>query len=352
MRKSGNTAFISAAEIASIVQKRPGAARATSATGGRLVSLVDGKEYSISSAGITIGRDASADVVVAENEVSRKHAEIVPVDAGYEVRDYSANGLFVNGTRIEKAQVLSRADVIRVGTEEFRFYADVRPTAPTPGPAVAVPLVRSAPAAATPVVPPATAAGNGRSGLAVPEPSAPAADRDRRPVLATLEVTNAGITKGTTYEIHVPLAHVGRGSHNDIVITDDSVSETHAKFQRRDDGWYVVDAGSTNGTYVGGQRLSAERRLEGAPDVRFGGVKVIFRAAEIPGDAVPGTRPIANVDRMSSRPAARSPRVPTPESASATVSPSVRPNRGLSTWVWIVVVLAILAAGAIYTLNR
>src|SRR5262245_32500842 len=40
--KVGNTAFISAAEIASIAQKRSGPARATSATGGRLVSLVDG----------------------------------------------------------------------------------------------------------------------------------------------------------------------------------------------------------------------------------------------------------------------------------------------------------------------
>jgi pSer/pThr/pTyr-binding forkhead associated (FHA) protein len=178
-----------------------------------------------------------------------------------------------------------------------------------------------------------------------------AVDRDPRPVLATLEVTNAGIMKGKTYEIHVPLAHVGRGSHNDIVITDDSVSETHAKFQRRDDGWYLADAGSTNGTYVGGQRLSAERRLDGAPDVRFGGVKVLFRAADVHGDAVPGTRPIASVDRMSSRPAEHSPRVPTAESAPPPSS-SAGQQRGLSAWVWIVVGLAILAAGAIYTLNR
>src|SRR5262245_33136554 len=71
--KSGNTAFVSAADIAAFVQKRSGPARATTATGGRLVSLVDGKEYSISEIGVTIGRDASADVVVAQNEVSRKH---------------------------------------------------------------------------------------------------------------------------------------------------------------------------------------------------------------------------------------------------------------------------------------
>ena len=46
--KSGDTAFVSAADIAAILaSKRSGPARATAATGGRLVSLVDGKEYSI-----------------------------------------------------------------------------------------------------------------------------------------------------------------------------------------------------------------------------------------------------------------------------------------------------------------
>ena len=143
--------------------------------------------------------------------------------------------------------------------------------------------------------------------------SPPRLARDR-PVLATLEVTNAGLTKGQTFEIHVPLAHVGRGAHNDIVLTDDSVSETHAKLQRRDDGWYVVDAGSTNGTYVGGQRLSAERRLEGAPDVRFGGVKMIFRPTSVPIDGALAGHARHRERRSRAAPTAQRPS-PTPASA-------------------------------------
>ena len=50
--------------------KRTGAARATLATGGRLVSLVDGKEYTVSEKGLVIGRDAGSDVVVPRNEVA------------------------------------------------------------------------------------------------------------------------------------------------------------------------------------------------------------------------------------------------------------------------------------------
>src|SRR3989304_6247530 len=42
----------------------------------------------------------------------------------------STNGVWVNGTRIEKTQVLGRGDVVKLGPEEFRFYADVAKPAP------------------------------------------------------------------------------------------------------------------------------------------------------------------------------------------------------------------------------
>ncbi len=310
--KAGATQYVSAGEVAAMAARRAGPARATAATGGRLVSLVDGKEYNIPPAGITIGRDATSGVVVAQNEVSRKHAELLPVEGGYEVRDFSANGVLVNGARIDKPTILSRADVIRVGTEEFRFYADV--------------------ATAKPVVPPAAAE--------VTRPAVGPSSRplDTRAVLAVLEVTNEGPTKGTEFEIRVPLAHVGRGPHNDIVIADDSVSDTHAKLQRRDDGWYVVDVGSTNGTYVGGQRIPAERRLDGAPDLRFGGVKMVFRPRDMAADPNKGTRAIASVDR------------PAPQQTASVAEP--KPRSGMPGWVWGVAVLAIAGAVAFFLLNR
>src|SRR4051812_7051236 len=76
--KAGATQFVSNTDLQRPAQKRSGTARATRASGGRLVSLVDGKEYTIPEQGTVIGRDASSDVVVAQNEVSRRHAEIVP----------------------------------------------------------------------------------------------------------------------------------------------------------------------------------------------------------------------------------------------------------------------------------
>jgi pSer/pThr/pTyr-binding forkhead associated (FHA) protein len=384
--KGGTTQYVNREEVASILKNRPGAAasapgataRATQSTGGRLISLVDGKEYEIPASGITIGRDASCGVVVAQSEVSRKHAEIAPTDTGYVVHDYSTNGVYVNEARVQKSRLLARADVLRIGDEEFRFYADVRAAAPAPAnasapvrvaPAPTPPPAASAPAASPP--PPAPTARPAEAAdvpqavstapmAAVPAmkevataPAIPAVSDDvasapaaHRPVLATLEVINEGVNRGKRYEIHVPLAHIGRGAHNDVVIDDESVSDTHAKLQRRQDGWYLVDVGSTNGTYVGGARLLSERRLDGTPDVRTGGVKMVFRAAEQPAAGTKGTRAIAStpIDRSvlarPTRPAMPATEVPDEEV----------PQSSSRVWLWFFILAAALA-GAIYLLK-
>jgi pSer/pThr/pTyr-binding forkhead associated (FHA) protein len=100
-------------------------------SGGRLISLVDGKEYLVPPEGLRIGRDPGSDVVINQTQVSRRHATITATAAGYEIKDYSSNGLKVNGLKIGASYVLSRGDVLKIGTEEFRFYADNVALAPT-----------------------------------------------------------------------------------------------------------------------------------------------------------------------------------------------------------------------------
>lgn len=100
-------------------------------SGGRLISLVDGKEYVVPPQGLKIGRDPGSDVVINQSQVSRRHATIAATAAGYEIKDYSSNGLKVNGLKIGTSYVLSRGDVLKIGSEEFRFYADNVALAPT-----------------------------------------------------------------------------------------------------------------------------------------------------------------------------------------------------------------------------
>lgn len=171
-QKGGATQFVTAGDVAAMAARR-GPAMATTGTGGRLVSLVDGKEYTIPVTGLVIGREVGADVVVPLAEVSRRHAEIVPMGEGYRLTDLSTNGVLVNGERVAQSRLLNRADVIRVGSEEFRFYADVaKPVgaAPASQPAGATgppPAVRE-PAGG----PPAAAAA--RRPAPRPEPAPPA----------------------------------------------------------------------------------------------------------------------------------------------------------------------------------
>ena len=139
-RRSGSTQFLQAVKVPEAMAQARSAAQAAPAsanTGGRLVSLTDGREYVISGASLVFGREASCDVVVGGKDVSRRHAEIVQTPKGYLIVDSSTNGTFVNEERVRGQRILTRADVVRIGDDNFRFYADVAPAAaasPSPPP--------------------------------------------------------------------------------------------------------------------------------------------------------------------------------------------------------------------------
>ena len=358
-RSAGSTQYLGVPRAGSRVDGPP-AERATESTGGRLVSLVDGREYTIGEAGVTIGRDASCEVVVPATEVSRRHASIAPVEGGYLLTDLSTNGVLVNGDRVPKARILGRGDMIRIGGEEFRFHADpavARPEARAAYPhanmnaTTAHPAARVAPAPA-PAPAPASSGSAGPAGHAA-APVHPAALAEAaagsatgqgtpraRPALATVEIVNEGVLKGKRFEIVSALTHVGRGAHNDIAIIDDSVSDSHAKIQKRETGWFVVDMDSTNGTYVGGRRISGERQLIGSPDIRFGGIKMIFQVAGDTVDDAKSTRAITGMPRGAPATAAR----PVARAPSALVTEPVEPppaGRGLG-WVWLAIVILVI----------
>lgn len=348
-RKAGQTQALAGLKVDDVYQPRTsGGSKVTSATGGRLVSLVDGREYIVSPTGISIGRDAGCDVVVPSPEVSRRHAELMAGPGGYTVTDLSTNGVFVNGERVARARTLARGDVIRLGTEEFRFYADVAPaTSSTPAP-LDTPLAPATPASpATPAKAPASTPAPAVA--AAPAPASSGGDAsagarsqaDPRPVLATLELMNEGPLKGKRIDIRTALTHVGRGAHNDVVLTDDTVSDSHAKIQKREGGWYLVDMGSSNGTYAGGQRITGEALLNGQSSVRFGAIRATFTpTADSRGDSG-STRVIAGLSAEQARKMSR-------EVASQAATPAV--ERGIPGWVWLLVVV-LVAAGAFFILK-
>src|SRR5437764_13693929 len=80
-------------------------------------------------------------VVVTDKDVSRRNAEIVHTPRGYLVVDSSTNGTFVNEEQVQGQRILARTDVIRIGEEQFRFYAEA-PALPASSPPAGGPAVR------------------------------------------------------------------------------------------------------------------------------------------------------------------------------------------------------------------
>jgi pSer/pThr/pTyr-binding forkhead associated (FHA) protein len=69
---------------------------------------------------------------------------------------------------------------------------------------------------------------------------------------------------------------IGRSAENDIALADDFASARHARVEPRRDGVWVSDAGSTNGTYVNGSKLSKPHRLEPGDVIRVGGTDLRY----------------------------------------------------------------------------
>lgn len=63
---------------------------------------------------------------------------------------------------------------------------------------------------------------------------------------------------------------LGRGADSQIVLEGDSVSRRHAHLERRAGAWYVVDDGSTNGTYVNEEQIVREQLLVNGDRIKVG----------------------------------------------------------------------------------
>jgi len=302
-RRSGSTQYVQAMNLPQAMEQMKAASgKATANTGGRVVSLTDGREYAVAGQSLVFGRDATCDVVVSGKDVSRRHAEIVQTPKGYLLVDSSTNGTFINESRVEGQKLLARADVIRIGEENFRFYADTAAAASPPPP----------PPPENPQPGPATNAPQ-----AAPPPSAPGAGG-----LANLLI-RAGTLKGQRLVVKTPVVNIGRADYNDCVLPDESVSTSHAKLQRREGVWVLVDLDSTNGTFVDGERLKGESPLAPGATVRFGDVSAVFEPTD---DAVGvakggGTRMMEVMKPAAPKPAP----APAPPRPSAPAKPRPKP---------------------------
>jgi hypothetical protein len=99
-------------------------AEATEATRGRAQLRYEGRATILGGSGAVLGRSRECDVVVSDENASRRHAEVSASGSQWIVRDLgSTNGVKVNGERIRDARPLRDGDIIQLGLSEITFEA-------------------------------------------------------------------------------------------------------------------------------------------------------------------------------------------------------------------------------------
>ncbi|MCR4512812.1 FHA domain-containing protein [Aeromicrobium sp. 50.2.37] len=93
--------------------------------------------------------------------------------------------------------------------------------------------------------------------------------------------TKLQVVSGPNSGQSVPLGEgpvlLGRGTDAAIRLDDDYVSTRHARFATNGEQWFVEDLGSTNGTYLGSQRITSPTPVGLGLQVRLGKTIVELR---------------------------------------------------------------------------
>lgn len=111
--------------------------------------------------------------------------------------------------------------------------------------------------------------GGGRASRAVSRETkskTPRAVRKGPTHLAIIE----GAMRGTTLPLSESGTLLGRNPECSLVLSDDFASGRHARIYPESDGWYLDDLGSTNGTYIGAERIGEHVRVEPGTRIRIG----------------------------------------------------------------------------------
>jgi len=95
-------------------------------------------------------------------------------------------------------------------------------------------------------------------------------------------VMHSGPTPGKTFPIEGDVLTLGREAGNQIVINDAEISRKHIQLVFQGGKYILTDLGSTNGTFVNGQRLTGQHILQPGEVVSLGEqINLLFEAVTV-----------------------------------------------------------------------
>lgn len=174
----------------------------------------------------SLGRGEDCDVILEGHTVSRIHAEIVQLGSVYILQDFSRNGTFSNGQRVQKTR-LQDGDQLRIGQN-----------------ILLVQLTSSV-----------------KTGMLDGRKTTP----HRLPPVITLtpHIVVKGLEDGVTQTFGQDRITIGRRTDNEIILEGDNISRNHVVIERRDWKYFVSDLGSANGTHLNEQQIETAELGDG-----------------------------------------------------------------------------------------
>ncbi len=203
----------------------------------------EGKEYPLGKARVSVGRANNCDLSLFRDESLAPQVGALAFQNGawwWQGEPISINGIAQSNVQLQPGARL------QIGQTLFRFN-DRSKSAPQ------APFPSNVPVAGTPA-----------SAPAAPAPVA---------VSWTFSPAIGNTLTGWRFDVHRASATIGRAEGNDWQLKDDGTSSRHARLDRTQEGGIsITDLGSTNGTFVNGQKLSRDVpvALDGKETIRIG----------------------------------------------------------------------------------
>ena len=132
-------------------------------------------------------------------------------------------------------------------------------------------------------------------------------------------IVRTGPNPGTVFELTKEVSLIGRDVTNDVVVGDAEVSRQHSRLTRTPGGYVLEDLGSTNGTFVNGERLVAPRVMNPGDLVALGETVSLTFDATSPEAAATVAQPAATAEPAKKAPGA----APQPAAQAQSASPPI-----------------------------
>ncbi|HSK65695.1 MAG TPA: FHA domain-containing protein, partial [Anaerolineales bacterium] len=201
---------------------------------------------------VTLGRATTNDIVLASGRVSRNHARVQCSEEGIVLTDlHSANGVWVNSEKVVETKI-QPGDRIEISDYVLQY----------------LPLAQDQGEQATLI--------NSEHELEMTllQMSVPSSLNDTSQARLVIHAPDR------TWEL--PLEEdsctIGRSTGNGLILDYAKVSRNHARLERKGDNFILRDLQSTNGTYIGDDRLD-QRLLENGDTFRIGPTRIVFKRA-------------------------------------------------------------------------